>query len=193
MTGVVYVLDDDADLAGSVTRFLRRNQFSAEPFVSPSELLDAYRVEPANCVVTDVMMPDMDGFEFAQRLREQDACTSLVFMTGMPTTRDAVDSIRIFGGIDYIAKPLDEVRLLQAVIEGVAWSDQRRAELAKLKALSMREREVLALLGRGLQNKEIASALGLSIRTVEDHRAAIVRKTGAKTLSEIITLAEALG
>lgn len=186
---IVYVVDDDADLAASVARLLRRHGFSAEPFVDPVALLEEHARLPAHCVVSDIMMGELDGFGFADRLRVLDASAAILFMTAWPTTANAVDAIRRHGGLDYLEKPIAEDRLLAAVAEGVAWSRAKRRAEQRLSALTLREREVFDLLVLGHPNKMVADLLGLSPRTVEDHRAAILAKTGSNGLAQLIALA----
>lgn len=186
----IYVVDDDGDLGASVARLLRRHGHAAEPFLDPAPLLSIYEEAPADCIVTDVMMGDLDGFGFADQLRAIDPATAIVFMTAWPTTANAVDSIRRYGGLDYLEKPIDEDRLIAAVGEGVSWSRRRRANLERTAGLSSRERDVFNLLVRGHPNKVIAAELGLSPKTIEDHRAAIMGKTGASGLAQLIALAE---
>ena len=187
----VYVVDDDRDLGAAVARLLGRHGQDAEPFLDPALLLDMYAQAPAHCVITDVMMGDMDGFAFADRLRMLDPGVSIVFMTAWPTTANAVDSVRRYGGLDYLEKPLDEDRLLSAVREGVAWSHHQRRLLARTAALTPRQRQVFELLVKGHNNKAIASTLNLSQKTVEDHRAAIAAKTGTNGIAQLIALAGA--
>lgn len=187
---LVYIVDDDADLGASLARLLRRAGFAAEPFLDPEQLLDAYAAAPADCIVTDVMMGEMDGFAFADRLRAMDRAAAIIFMTAWPSTSSAVDSIRLYGGIDYLEKPVDEVRFVTAVAEGIEWSGKRRAKLARTARLTPRERDVFALLVRGLSNKAIAAELNLSPKTVEDHRANISTKTGTSGLAQLISLAD---
>lgn len=189
---LVYVVDDDCDLGGSIARLLRRAGFDAEPFVDPERLLAAYAAAPADCILTDIMMGDLDGFAFAERLRAIDQAAGIVFMTAWPTVSDAVDSIRRHGGIDYLEKPIDEQRLLAAVTEAAQWSRARRLQLERTARLTPREREVFALLVRGLSSKAIAAELNLSPKTVEDHRAQITAKTGTSGLAQLMELARAL-
>lgn len=191
MTGEpkVYVVDDDRDLGGSVARLLCRHGFAAEPFLDPVMLLNVYVEAPASCIVTDVMMDDLDGFGFADRVRFLDPAVAIVFMTAWPTTANAVDAVRRHGGLDYLEKPIDEARLIAAVTEGVAWSSRRRKQLSRTAALTPREREVFDLLVLGHSNKAIAGILALSPKTVEDHRAAIMAKTGTSGLAQLIALA----
>jgi FixJ family two-component response regulator len=187
---LVYVVDDDPDLAGSVARLLRRSGYTAEAFIDPAQLLGLYDEAPAHCLVIDVMMPGIDGFAFAESVRARDDAAALIFMTAWPSAAHAVDSIRRHGGIDYLEKPLDEGRMLAAVAEGVAWSESRRDRGRRLASLTARERQVFDLLVRGHSNKAIAALLGVSPKTIEDHRAAIVAKTGANGLAQLIALVD---
>lgn len=185
----VYVVDDDADFAAALVRLLRREGYDARPFLDPLLMLDCYADAPAACVLTDMMLGEIDGFQLAEQIRAIDPATAIVFMTGWPTTADAVDAVRRRGGFDYLDKPVDEVRLLAAIAEGVAWSQRRRCLLARLSAMTRRERDVFDLLVRGMSNKAVAAELGISPKTVEDHRAAIMAKTGTTNLAQLIRLA----
>lgn len=184
----IYIVDDDRDLGASVARLLQRHGFGAEPFLDPILLLDVYATAPADCIVTDVMMGDLDGFAFADRVRALDPSAAIIFMTAWPTTANAVDSVRRYGGLDYLEKPIDEERLLAAVAEGVGWSRNRRRQLSRTAALTPRERQVFELLIQGHSNKVIAAILGLSPKTVEDHRASVMAKTGVNGLAQLIAL-----
>ncbi|OAH42028.1 hypothetical protein AX777_22345 [Sphingobium yanoikuyae] len=135
-----------------------------------------------------IEMGDLDGFAFADRIRSLDPTTAIIFMTAWPTTANAVDSVRRYGGLDYLEKPLDEERLLAAVAEGVDWSRQRRRQMSRTAALSPRERQVFELLIQGHSNKVIAGMLGFSPKTVEDHRASVMAKTGVNGLAQLIAL-----
>jgi FixJ family two-component response regulator len=192
MTLSVAVVDDDADLAGAVARLLGRHGHAARAFASAGALLAALddpgdKVPPA-CLVSDIQLGDHDGFALAQTLRAQHPTMALVFMTAWPTTADAVDAVRRHGGLDYLEKPLDEGRLLAAVAEGLAWATGQQRRQAVLAALTRRERAVFDLLVRGHGNKDIADRLGISVRTVEDHRAAVMAKTGAAGLAGLMSL-----
>ena len=187
--GMVYVVDDDQDLGATVARLLRRHGHVAEPFLDPAPLLEVYERAPAHCIVTDVMMGEIDGFDFADRVRLLDPAVAIIFMTAWPTTANAVDSVRRYGGLDYLEKPIDEDRLLAAITEGVAWSKAQRSALARTAGLTPRQRQVFDLLVKGHNNQAIAAALDISPKTVEDHRAAIVAKTGTNGIAQLIALA----
>jgi FixJ family two-component response regulator len=175
-------------LAGSVARLLRRHDFHAEPFDDPAALLEAYPAAPAACVLTDVMMEQLDGFEFSSRLRQRDPGVAIIFMTAWPSTAHAVDSIKLHGGVDYLEKPIDEERLLASVTQGLAWSRRFREFARRTATLTPREREVFTLLVQGYSTKAVANELNISARTVDDHRAQIATKTGANTLAKLIAL-----
>ena len=143
--GTVHVLDDDADLGAAVARMLTRQGFVATAFDDPAALLAAYPGRAAHAVVTDVMMGEWNGFDFAERLRSLDAHVAILFMTAWPSTAHAVDSVRLHGGVDYLDKPIDEARLCASLREGVAWSTASRATARRLGDLSPRERQVFDL------------------------------------------------
>jgi len=184
----VAVLDDDADLAATVARLLGRNGIAALAFTAPQEVLAALAGTAFGCVVSDIQMGEMDGFAFAEALRARDPAVALVFMTAWPTTAHAVDAVRRHGGIDYLEKPIDEPRLIAAVTEGLAWSARQRRIAAVAAVLTRREREVLDLMVRGYTNKEMAPVLGISERTVEDHRASIIAKTRTNGMAQLVAL-----
>jgi FixJ family two-component response regulator len=185
---LVHVVDDDADLGASVARLLGRHGLDASSFQWPEAMLEEARRSPAHCVVTDVMMGEMDGFALAEQLRQSHPATAIIFMTAWPTTANAVDAIRRYGGLDYLEKPIDEDRLIKAVTEGVLWSRRCRVAHARLRALTPREREVLHLLAAGMSNKLIAAKLALSPKTIETHRAAVIAKTGAAGTAGLVAL-----
>lgn len=187
---LIYVVDDDVDLAHSLVRFLRRHGFVAEPFSAPQALFAAYSTRPAACVIADVMMGELHGFALADALRERDNSVAILFMTAWPTTSAAVDAVRRHKGIDYLAKPLDEERLLSSLEDALSWSVRQRGAASRLAALTSRERQVFSLLIRGHSSKAIGLMLGISARTVHDHRAHISSKTGARTIAELIALNE---
>lgn len=184
----VYVIDDDPDFAASLTRLLRSAGYASEPFTDPKGLLDAYALEPADCVVSDVMMGELDGFAFSEQLHAIDDCVRVIFVTGWPSTSAAVKAVRQFDAADYLEKPVDEEALLQAVARATAEGCRRRAIQKRTAVLTGREQQVLSLLVRGFSTKEIARELDISPRTVEIHRAQITNKTGARTLAALIAL-----
>ncbi|WP_068091678.1 response regulator transcription factor [Novosphingobium rosa] len=189
----VAVLDDDADFAAAVARLLVRQGLEASFFTKPAALLGGMMATRFSCVVSDIQMAETDGFTLAEHLRARDPCVALVFMTAWPTTAHAVDAVRRHGGLDYLEKPLDESRLIVAVHEGLAWSARKWQVEQATGAFTRREREVFDVLVKGHSNKEVADLLGISVRTVEDHRAAIVSKTRANGLAQLVALSRGEG
>lgn len=185
---VVYVLDDDADLAASLARLIGRCGYCAKAFDEPPRLEEACADEPPNCVLTDVMMGQFDGFEVAERIRLANPSIAFIFMTAWPKSADAVDAVRSFRGTDYLEKPIDEERLLQSLDRGTEWSRRHRAARERLAKLTSRELEVFRLLCRGLSNKMIAATLGIHPKTIEDHRASVMRKSATNSLAQLIEL-----
>lgn len=187
--GVVCIVDDDADLGASLARLLQRHGYSARSFTDPAIFLSMHGNSEPSCIITDIMMGAIGGFDLARQLRTNHSAAAIIFMTAWPKTSDAVDAIRDLGGLDYLEKPLDTERLLHAVSEGLTWSRSRHSALARIGHLSPRERQVFDLMVRGKSNKMIAMALSVSVKTVEDHRAAVLKKTGAGTIADVIDIA----
>lgn len=193
MADAIYVIDDDLDLAQSLARLFGRHGLEAHAFADPAGLPSVQRGgEGGLCIVTDIMLGDDNGFDVAQSIRAWAPSAAVLFMTAWPHTADAVDAIRRYGGIDYLEKPIDEERLLRSVSEGLTWSRERTLAARAIERLSAREREVLGLVADGKSSKAIANVLGLSLKTVEDHRAAIRTKTGAHLLEDYVRLGRAL-
>ncbi|MDB5672000.1 MAG: two-component system response regulator [Alphaproteobacteria bacterium] len=188
---LVYVVDDDADLAATLSRLLQRNGHTSLPFSCPEIMLSSYEAGSGTCILADIMMGPANGFALAEKIRAIDASAAFVFMTAWPSTADAVDAIRRHGGLDYLEKPIDEQRLLAAVEEGLQWSARKKLSMDRVQRLTRREREVFDQLVQGLSNKAVAARLQVSPKTVEDHRAAIMLKTGAESLAELIGISRA--
>jgi len=154
---------------------------------------------PAGCVVTDVRMPGMSGIELARRLREMHSTEPVIVITGHADVPLAIEAMRA-GVIDFIEKPFDDEVLLASIHRvmdqaGKASSAdaERQALIARLAALSAREREVLEGLVQGHANKVIAFDLGISPRTVEVYRANVMTKMQAGSLSELVRMAMTAG
>lgn len=192
MTDTVYVIDDDLDLAQSLARLFGRHGLEARAFANPAAVPVIQGRDGGLCIVTDIMLGQDNGFDVGRSIRGWAPGAAILFMTAWPHTADAVDAIRRHGGIDYLEKPIDEERLLRSVSEGLVWSRERNLAARAIKRLSAREREVLGMVADGKSSKAIASALGLSLKTIEDHRAAIRTKTGAHLLEDYVRLGKGL-
>lgn len=191
----VYVIDDDDAIRRSLTFLLRTAGHLVRSYDEASEFLrEADKLAPG-CVVTDVRMPGMDGLELVRRLKDAGLPMRAIVMTGHGDIALAVEAMKA-GAVDFIEKPFDDTILLNAVEAALgagsalplseAAGEQHR-EL--LEQLSPREHQVLKGVVAGMTNKLIARQYGISPRTVEVHRANIMMKTGASTLSELVRMA----
>jgi two-component system response regulator FixJ len=189
MTGIVHVLDDDPAVLKSLDRLLRSEGYRTFLYERGSELLVA--APDSGCLLLDLRMPGLDGMEVYRRFRGR---LPVVLMTGHGDIDMAIDFMRA-GGIDFLEKPFSDVRLFAAVNAALTSEPRgRRLDLAnkaaeQLSALSPREREVLRWLACGEAHKMIAHRLGISVRTVELHRARMLRRLGANHLADAIRLA----
>jgi two-component system, LuxR family, response regulator FixJ len=189
----VHVVDDDAAVRRSLERLLHSASHACVSYPTPAVFLNAVSELPGGCILLDVRMPDMDGLELQHRLNQLGVKLPVIVMTGQGDIQTAVRAMKA-GAVDFIEKPFDDEALLGAIEAALARSgrlDQARAatEAAhRIATLSPRERQVLDALVAGRSNKQIAFDLGLSVRTVEVHRARMMERLGARQLAEAIRL-----
>lgn len=193
-SNVVHLIDDDEDVRRALAFLLSTAGLAVKIYESATVFLDRHDASTTGCVVTDVRMPGIDGLELLRRLRERDAALPVIVMTGHADVPMAVDAMKN-GAVDFIEKPFADNVLLDAIARAMDLAGRAPAPGKDVAArerfagLSDRERQVLSGLLAGLPNKTIAYDLGLSPRTVEVHRANIMTKTGASSLSELVRLA----
>jgi two-component system response regulator FixJ len=192
---VIHLIDDDDGVRHSLTFSLTAAGLAVRAYDSALAFLDSVGSLQPGCIVSDMRMPGMDGLQLRRRLRELRVPLPMIIMTGHADIRMAVEAMKA-GVADFIEKPFDDAALLAAIRDALAQSEvtarrERDAQLARarLKALSSRERDVLQGLVAGLPNKSIAYELKLSPRTVEVHRANVMTKMGAHSLSELVRMA----
>jgi two-component system response regulator FixJ len=195
----VYIVDDDEAVRDSLSVLLEAIGHRVRTFGLAKEFLDAAPTLPMGCLVADIRMPEMDGLALQGALNEQALPFPMIVITGHGDVPLAVRAMKA-GALDFIEKPFATQTILASVeaalsrIESTGQRDPAMdAALAKLELLSPREREVLGGLLAGLPNKTIAYDLAISPRTVEIHRARVMDKMGARSLSELIRLALAAG
>jgi two-component system, LuxR family, response regulator FixJ len=192
---LVHIVDDDAAVRRSAGFMLKTSGFRVEPHEDGVALLRQARELEPGCILLDIRMPGMDGLEVQQALKDQGVALPVIIMTAHGDISIAVQAMKA-GAVEFIEKPFEKAVLLRALDEGFARLDtahrlSQRSEEAqvRLKALTQREREVLDGLARGLPNKTIAYDLGISPRTVEIHRANLMDKLEARSLSEALRVA----
>ena len=195
---IVYVVDDDVDVREGVKALLNSVSLRCETFTSTREFLQHERADAVSCLVLDVRLPGPSGLDFQTELAERRIDIPIVFITGHGDIRMSVAAMK-HGAVEFLTKPIREQDLLDAVRAALDRDRERREHekrLADLKArfalLSDREREVMALVTRGLLNKQIAGQMHLSEVTVKVHRHKLMRKLSAKSVPDLVRMAEVL-
>jgi FixJ family two-component response regulator len=195
----IFLVDDDPAVRKSLARVLRENGWTVEAYDSAEAFLARPTRSDGGCLVLDVTMPGLDGFQLQRYLTEEGQTLPIVFLTGDGDIQMSVRAMKA-GADDFLTKPVNSKALLAAVRAAIS-SDisarEARAERAKLEqrlgTLTAREREVLAALVKGRLNKQIASDLGIVEQTVKYHRARIMGRMQARTASELMHIAARLG
>ena len=190
----VYIIDDDAAVRDSLSLLLGINNRRTQCFANADDFLKVCQPDWAGCILLDIRMPGTDGLALQTRLRERSVGLPIVFMTAhgdVPTVRAALKG----GALDYLEKPVDPDALLEIVRAALDADISRREQLQRadqseqrMSSLTPREREVLELVVKGQQYRQIAAALGISPRTVEVHRARLMEKLGVRNISELVRL-----
>jgi PAS domain S-box-containing protein len=186
----VYAVEDDAAAARSLQRLLAAVGRSVEVYASAEAFLQAYHPGMAGCLVVDINLPGMSGLELRRELARRGDGLPCVFVTGRGELAQAVQAMRE-GAVDFLVKPVSGEALLASVERAHRQSIMEVAsvkETARLDQLTARERKVVELVAAGLPNKEVAFRLGISLRTVEGHRARAMHKLGLRTLPELVRL-----
>ena len=200
MPGLVHVVDDDASFRTAIERRLKHAGYEVETYSSAQHLLDRPPgVEKPGCILLDVKMPGLNGLELQDRLSELGSILPIVFVTGhsdIPTTVRAIKA----GAEDFLTKPVPSEQLIDAIERALARYEALRSQRSKLDSifrhlttLTPRERQVFDLIVRGKINKQIATELGTTERTVKAHRHEVMEKMQVHSLAELVSSAERLG
>ena len=191
----VHIVDDDAAMRNALSLLLVTESLPVRTYASAEEFLRSVQPTSRGCLLLDVRMPGMSGLELQQVLKEKQIAMPIIIMTGYADVPTAVQAMKA-GAFDFIEKPFDNDRLLQRVHACLQVSEQVQTEQnmqqegeEKIRRLTQRERQVMDLLVQGHQNRVIAAKLGISPRTVEIHRARVMEKLEAHSLSDIVRLA----
>jgi FixJ family two-component response regulator len=196
---LVFVVDDDESVRAVVARALRTVGLEVESFGSTREFLQSKRRDAPGCIVLDVRLPGASGIELQRELLKSNIKLPVIFISGYGDIAMSVRAIKS-GAIEFLTKPLREQELLDAVNAGIERDRSRRQEatlIAELQqrynSLTPREREILTLVATGRPNKQIAAQLELSDITVQGHRSQISRKMRARSLVDLVRMADKLG
>jgi FixJ family two-component response regulator len=196
---VVLVVDDDESMREGLEGLFRSVGLRTNVFASTSELMRSTLPNVASCLVLDVRLPGVSGLDFQADLAAAGIYIPIIFMTGHGDIPMSVQAMKA-GAVDFLTKPFRHQEMIHAVNRALASDRKRRADQAIIsqwrrlyESLTARERQVLALVSAGLRNKGIAAELGISEITAKVHRVHIMRKMRARSLADLVRIADALG
>jgi FixJ family two-component response regulator len=196
---VIHIIDDDESMRASIDSLLRSVALATRAHSSVDAFLKSARPDAPGCLILDVRLPGVSGLDFQAQLDHFGIHLPVILMSGYGDIPMSVQGMKA-GAIDFLVKPFRQQAILDAVTTALARDRARRALVAKdaslrekYTSLSPREREVMQLVAAGKMNKQVAGDLGLSEITVKIHRGAAMRKMGARTLADLVRMAEALG
>lgn len=192
---MVYVVDDDPGMRKSLTMLLTAANFQVNSYESADAFLEAYTPDMTGCLVLDIRMPKMSGLELQEYLSSVGINLPIIFITAHGDVPTAVRAMKQ-GSFDFLEKPYSAQTLLEGVYKAILKDCEKRAELArrfsaqeKIKILSEREREILIMVVLGKSSKVIAEVLGLTVSTIDNHRARIMKKLQVETAAELTRIA----
>jgi FixJ family two-component response regulator len=196
---IVFVIDDDPSMREALRSLFRSVGLQVEVFGSASEFLESKIPDVTSCLLLDIRLPRLSGLDFQAELIKAGIQIPIIFMTGhgdIPMTVKAMKA----GAVDFLSKPFRDQDMLDAVARAIEYDRERRIDAraisgvqARFATLTTREREVLTLVAAGLMNKQIAAEIGIAEITVKIHRGNVMKKMGAKTLADLVRIAEMLG
>ena len=196
---VVFVIDDDADLRDGLSNLLRSVGLQVRAFGSATDFLESKLPDAPSCLVLDVRLPGLSGLDFQSELIKKNIGMPIVFMSAhgdIPMTVRAMKA----GAVEFLPKPFHDQSMLDAVHSALEKDRERRkgiGDTSQLRStfdsLTSREQEIFAYVASGLMNKQIAAEIEVSEITVKVHRASVMRKMGAKSLADLVRMADALG
>ncbi|MEW7973276.1 MAG: response regulator transcription factor [Candidatus Thiodiazotropha endolucinida] len=191
----VFVVDDDQAMRNSLKWLIESVSMQVETFESADAFIKSYYPGRSGCLLLDVRMPGMSGLELQEYLRANQIAIPVIIITGHGDVPMAVRAMKS-GAVDFIEKPFNDELLLESIRHALALDvkqrdmQKQRAEIAtRLARLTPREHEVMVMVTNGKANKEIASSLGVSAKTVEAHRARVMEKMQANSLAELVRMA----
>lgn len=197
--GTAYAVDDDPFFLDALALTLGNAGLDVKTFSSGKDFLRQYRTDGIGCLVLDVNLPDLSGLDIQRELAARGDPLPIVFITGHGDVSTSVAALKN-GAFHFLEKPLDDDELVRSVTEALRWHKQRREReqanagvLQKFETLTARERQIMSMVVRDNSSKQIARELGISPRTVEHHRAHIMKKMDASSLNELVIMSVICG
>ncbi len=198
LTPTVYIVDDDVEVRDAIKLLMDSVGLKADTYESAQDYLEHFSPEHPGCLVLDIRMKGMSGLDLQDRLSQEAVHPPIIFITGHGDVPMAVRAVKA-GAVDFIEKPFNDQLLLDAVHRAIEQDAERRGRAsrladiqARLERLTPREREILNMVVSGNRNKVIAIDLGISQSTVEAHRAKVMEKMQAGSLSDLMRMMLAL-
>jgi FixJ family two-component response regulator len=195
----VFVIDDDEDLRDGLSNLLRSVGLQVRAFSSATDFLKSSLPDTPSCLVLDIRLPGISGLDFQSELIKKNIGMPIVFMSAhgdIPMTVRAMKA----GAVEFLPKPFHDQNMLDAVHSALEKDRQRRKGIgdtsqlrSSFDSLTSREQEIFGYVASGLMNKQIAAEVELSEVTVKVHRASVMRKMGAKSLADLVRMADSLG
>jgi FixJ family two-component response regulator len=196
---VVFVIDDDADLRDGLSNLLRSVGLQVRAFGSATDFLESKLPDAPSCIVLDVRLPGISGLDFQSELIKRNIGVPIVFMSAHGDIPMTVRALKA-GAVEFLPKPFHDQSMLDAVHSALEKDRERRKGIgdtsqlrSSFDSLTSREQEIFAYVASGLMNKQIAAEIEVSEITVKVHRASVMRKMGAKSLADLVRMADALG
>jgi FixJ family two-component response regulator len=196
---IVYVIDDDRLMLGALGTLFRSIELSVKTFSSATEFLQHALPAVPSCLVLDVRMPRLSGLDLQAELGRLGINMPVIFITGHGDIPMSVRAMKA-GAVDFLTKPFRDQEMIDAVMAAL-WRDRKRRSeekshsdvQARFASLTQRERQIMGFVTGGLMNKQVAARIGISERTVKIHRGNLMRKMHAKSLAELVVMAQTVG
>ena len=197
-SSTVHVIDDDDSVRTALARLLKSANHSVREFPSAEAFLDQCRIDVPGCLLLDLRMPALSGLDLVETLEHRGSPFSVILMTGWGEIQDSVKAMKM-GAVDFLTKPLDDAQILRSVEIALKLSRERYQQKSTRRScrelfdhLTPRERQVCELVSLGLPNKQIASRLGASEKTVKIHRGRVMSKLAVGSVAELVRFVDRL-
>ena len=194
----VFIVDDDQAVRDSLKFLVETNGRSAQTYATALEFIDDYDPDAPGCLLLDVRMPEMNGFELQKELHKRKITIPIIFISAHGTVPTAVRALKL-GAVDFIMKPFNNIVLLDKIEQAIDTDRQQREEQCgksrialRIAGLTPRERDVMRLIVEGMPAKHIAAQLGISNKTVDVHRSHIMEKLEIKSVAELVKMVVSL-